>query len=84
MLLEDVDKLGKKGELVTVALGYWRNYLAPFRKAKVATPDILACVFYRYLDHTSFIALSSAIQAEKDAEERRRAEARLSLLTCHA
>ena len=51
MLLEDVDKLGKKGELVTVAAGYWRNYLAPFRKAKAATPDILASVFYRHLDH---------------------------------
>lgn len=42
VLLEDVEKLGIKGDLVTVAMGYWRNYLGPYRKAKAATDNILA------------------------------------------
>lgn len=43
-MLEDVQKLGKKGELVTVALGYWRNYLQPFRKAEAATERTLESI----------------------------------------
>lgn len=38
ILLEDVDKLGKKGERVQVRDGYARNYLIPKRIALPATP----------------------------------------------
>lgn len=38
ILLEDVDRLGKVGEVITVKEGYARNYLIPNNKAKIATP----------------------------------------------
>ena len=37
ILLEDVKKLGKKGDLVDVADGYARNYLLPRNLAQEAT-----------------------------------------------
>ncbi len=41
LLLEDVDKLGLAGKVVTVSDGYARNYLLPRRLAKVASPGAL-------------------------------------------
>jgi large subunit ribosomal protein L9 len=38
ILLQDVDKVGLRGEVVSVARGYMRNYLAPRRLAEEATP----------------------------------------------
>jgi large subunit ribosomal protein L9 len=38
ILQEDVDKLGNRGELVTVAEGYARNFLLPRKLALEATP----------------------------------------------
>ena len=38
ILLQDVEKLGRKGDVVNVANGYLRNFLAPRRLAEVATP----------------------------------------------
>jgi large subunit ribosomal protein L9 len=38
ILLDDVDKLGLRGEVVSVANGYARNYLLPRRLAERATP----------------------------------------------
>ncbi len=35
LLLEDIDGLGKQGEIVTVARGYARNFLLPKKKAQV-------------------------------------------------
>ncbi|MCR5839948.1 MAG: 50S ribosomal protein L9, partial [Kiritimatiellae bacterium] len=37
MLMDNVKKLGKAGEIVKVAPGYFRNYLAPKGLASVAT-----------------------------------------------
>ena len=37
ILLEDINKFGKAGEIVTVKEGYARNYLIPKNKAKEAT-----------------------------------------------
>ena len=42
ILLEDVPKLGKKGELIDVSDGYGRNYLIPRGLAEEATPAKLA------------------------------------------
>jgi large subunit ribosomal protein L9 len=41
LLLEDVDKLGLAGKVVTVSDGYARNYLLPRGLAKVAGPGAL-------------------------------------------
>ena len=38
ILLNDVEKVGLRGEVVNVARGYARNYLLPRRLAEVATP----------------------------------------------
>ena len=38
ILLQDVDKLGLRGEVVDVARGYARNYLLPRQLAEAATP----------------------------------------------
>jgi large subunit ribosomal protein L9 len=42
VLLTDVDKLGLRGEIVSVSRGYMRNYLAPRRLAEPATAGIVA------------------------------------------
>jgi large subunit ribosomal protein L9 len=42
ILLDDVDKLGLRGEVVSVARGYARNYLLPRRLAETATPAKVA------------------------------------------
>lgn len=44
ILLQDVDKLGKKGELANVSEGYARNFLLPRRLAEMATPGRVAVV----------------------------------------
>lgn len=41
LLLEDVDSLGRKGEIVTARPGYIRNYLLPRGLAVVASPNTL-------------------------------------------
>lgn len=44
ILLETVDRLGNRGEIVTVKDGYARNYLFPKNKAKEATPSNMKIV----------------------------------------
>jgi large subunit ribosomal protein L9 len=39
ILLQDVDKLGTRGQIVNVADGYGRNYLLPKKMAAKATPQ---------------------------------------------
>lgn len=41
ILLQDIEKLGRQGDLLTVKVGYWRNFLLPQGQAKVASQDIL-------------------------------------------
>ena len=38
VLLEDVEKLGRRGDPIDVAPGYLRNYLIPRKLAMPATP----------------------------------------------
>ena len=42
ILLQDVDKVGLRGEVVSVARGYARNYLLPRKLAENATPARVA------------------------------------------
>jgi len=42
ILLKDVEKLGLRGEVVSVARGYARNFLLPRKLAEVATPGRVA------------------------------------------
>jgi large subunit ribosomal protein L9 len=42
ILRQDVDKVGLRGEIVSVARGYARNYLLPRRLAETATPTRVA------------------------------------------
>jgi large subunit ribosomal protein L9 len=44
ILLQDVEKLGKKGEVASVSEGYARNYLLPRKLAEIATPGRVAQV----------------------------------------
>lgn len=44
ILLQDVDKVGKKGEVANVSEGYARNYLLPRKFAEMATPGRIAQV----------------------------------------
>lgn len=41
VLLQDVPKLGKKGEIINASDGYARNFLIPRGLAKEATPDVI-------------------------------------------
>jgi large subunit ribosomal protein L9 len=44
VLKEDIEKLGRRGEIVKVADGYARNYLLPLGKALAATPGNLIVI----------------------------------------
>jgi len=60
ILLQDVDKLGSKGEVANVSEGYARNYLLPRKLAQMATAGRIAQV--------------RKIMEEKAAHVRREAE----------
>ena len=47
ILLQDVDTLGERGDVIDVTPGYLRNYLAPRKLAEVATPGALAAAKQR-------------------------------------
>lgn len=63
ILLKDVSKLGKKGDLVEVAPGYARNYLIPNNLAKEATKGNI-----KQLKH------ERKIMEKKEQEELQRAQ----------
>ena len=62
VLAQDVDKLGRKGDVVAVAEGYARNYLVPKGFARRATKGTL-----REAEHMR--------RAREEAERRRKEEA---------
>jgi large subunit ribosomal protein L9 len=73
ILLQDVDGLGKAGELKDVANGYARNYLLPKKLAAGATPQLLA-------NYQQRIAAEQR-RLEKQNEQNRQQEERLSQIT---
>jgi len=64
ILREDVEKLGKAGDIVKVADGYGRNYLIPKRLAVQADVRNL-----RALEHDRRVIEARAKQSRKTAEE---------------
>ena len=62
ILREDIDKLGKIGDLVKVADGYARNFLVPSKKAIEATPDNV-----RAMDHAKKMVADRLRKLKKEA-----------------
>lgn len=73
ILLQDVDNLGKAGDLKDVADGYARNYLLPRRLAAGATPALMA-------NHQQRVAAEKR-RIEKEAEANRQQAERLGSVT---
>ncbi len=73
ILLQDVEGLGKAGDLKDVANGYARNYLLPRKLAAAATPSLLA-------NQQQRIAAEQR-RLEKQAEQNRQQAERLSQVT---
>ena len=71
ILLKDVDKVGLRGEVVSVSRGYMRNYLAPRRLAEVATEARVAELQRRHAERARHEA-RTAEEAEKIAETLRK------------
>jgi large subunit ribosomal protein L9 len=71
ILLKDVDKVGLRGEVVSVSRGYMRNYLQPRRLAEVATEARVAELERREAQRALHEA-RSAEDAEKIAETLRK------------
>jgi large subunit ribosomal protein L9 len=71
ILLKDVDKVGLRGEVVSVSRGYMRNYLQPRRLAEVATEARVAELERREARRALHEA-RSAEEAEKIAETLRK------------
>ena len=69
ILFDDVEKLGRKGDVVTVADGYARNFLVPNGLAMVASRGAL-----KQAD------LMQKARAEKDERDKQAAAARVSTL----
>jgi len=71
ILLEDVDKVGLRGEVVSVSRGYMRNFLQPRRLAELATEAKVAELERRDAERARHEA-RSADEAEKIAETLRK------------
>jgi large subunit ribosomal protein L9 len=71
ILLKDVDKVGLRGEVVSVSRGYMRNYLQPRRLAEVATEARVAELERREARRALHEA-RSAEEADKIAETLRK------------
>ena len=67
ILLQDVDKLGLRGDVVDVARGYARNFLLPRKLAEVATPARVA-ELHRVEAQRARHEARSADQAQEIAE----------------
>jgi large subunit ribosomal protein L9 len=64
ILLEDIDKLGSRGQIVKVAGGYGRNYLLPKKLAVAATPQNR-----KWVEQQRVRFLKQTAQEKAEAEE---------------
>lgn len=74
VLREDVDNLGRRGEIVKVADGYARNYLLPNRKALPATGGNLKVIEREKRRYV--------VQQAKDKQAAEALSSRLASLSC--
>ena len=70
ILLQDVEKVGLRGEVVDVARGYARNYLLPRKLAEAATPARVAELEKREAQRARHEAQTFE-QAQRDRREAR-------------
>lgn len=73
ILTQDIDKLGRAGDVVNVKEGYARNFLLPNNKAKAATPGNMKLLEAR--------KKKEALEDEKKAEAARALANRLANLS---
>jgi len=66
ILLQDVEELGERGDVVDVSSGYLRNFLAPRKLAETATPGALAQA-QRAKDDAERAAREKVERAEENA-----------------
>jgi large subunit ribosomal protein L9 len=64
ILQQDIDKLGKSGELVRVRPGFARNFLLPRQLAVPATSSAV-----KRIEHEKIVALAKAEKAKKEARD---------------
>jgi large subunit ribosomal protein L9 len=64
ILQQDVDKVGKSGDLIRVRPGFARNYLLP---RQLAVPATVAAV--RRIEHEKTVAMTRTEKAKKEARE---------------
>lgn len=74
VLREDIDKLGRRGEIVDVAVGYARNFLIPKRKALIVTDGNLKTIDKERRRYVLRIA--------KEQEECQALSQRLAAISC--
>jgi large subunit ribosomal protein L9 len=74
ILLQDVDKLGNRGQIVTVADGYGRNFLLPKKMAVQATPQNR-----KWVDQQRVRFLKQTAKEKVEAEELAKLVAEVSL-----
>jgi large subunit ribosomal protein L9 len=78
ILLQDVDKVGLRGEVVSVARGYMRNYLGPRRLAEEATPSRVA-VLEKRSEQRARQEAATFEQAQEIADRLAKAELRFDV-----
>ncbi len=74
ILVKDVEKLGKQGQLVAVKDGYARNYLLPAGLARPNTPGNLKLV--------ERLKLQQEAQKKKELEQAKAVAGRLASISC--
>jgi len=68
VLTKDVSNLGRKGEIVDVKGGYFRNYLGPKSLADFATPGVIKTAALR--KEKALLAKEAILQNAKDLIEK--------------
>ncbi len=74
LLLQDIEKIGKEGDIVTVADGYARNYLIPKRMAIKATRG--------FADVQRSLQRRRIVQAQAELDECGQLAERIGNLSC--
>ena len=74
ILMKDVDKLGKRGDLMTVKDGYARNFLFPMGLARPNTPGNV-----RFVERLKELEKT---RVQEELDEARQLSSRLSSMSC--